>query len=318
LAATILAGAAAARSTRSATWGSDQGDGTFVDVTAVLKVTGPTHCFACWFWDYDNDGRLDIWVSRYLSTLSDVIRDQLNRPAGGERPRLDRNMGPTEPFRDVTAEVGLDRVVLPIGCNFSDIDKQRCLHTYISTGQPSYLYLMPDVLFRNDGGRRFEDSTAATGTGHLQKGRGVAFADWDGDGDADIFLEAGGAVPGDRAHNVLFQNPVYGNHWLTVKLVGTRTNRAAPGAKIRVDLPGTAGAVASRYRTITAGSSFGGNPLACTIVLGRATTIQTLEVSWPTSGIRQSFHDSPVDRAIEITEGQPDFRVLDAPSIKAP
>ena len=106
----------------------------------------------------------------------------------------------------------------------------------------------------------------------------MAFADWDRDGDADIFLEAGGAVPGDRAHNVLFQNPGYGNHWLTVKLVGTRTNRAALGAKIRVDLPGPDGAVASRYRTITAGSSFGGNPLACTVGLGRAATIQTLEV----------------------------------------
>ena len=119
---------------------------------------------------------------------------------------------------------------------------------YLGTGRPSYLYLMPNVLFRNDGGRRFEDITAATGTGHLQKGHGVAFADWDRDGDADIFLEAGGAVPGDRAHNVLFQNPGYGNHWLTIKLVGTRTNRAAlgrqdpgrpagPGRRGRVALP---------------------------------------------------------------------------------
>jgi hypothetical protein len=218
----------------------------------------------------------------------------------------------------VTAAVGLDRVVLPMGCNFGDIDNDGYLDMYLGTGRPSYLYLMPNVLFRNDGGRRFEDITAATGTGHLQKGHGVAFADWDRDGDADIFLEAGGAVPGDRAHNVLFQNPGYGNHWLTVKLVGTRTNRAALGAKIRLDLPSTAGSVASRYRIITTGSSFGGNPLACTIGLGRATMIQTLEVSWPTSGTRQSFHGLPTDRAIEITEGQPDFRVLDAPPIKAP
>ena len=170
----------------------------------------------------------------------------------------------------MTAEVGLDRVVLPMGSNFGDLDNDGFLDIYLGTGRPSFLYLMPNVLFRNDGGRRFEDVTAATGTGHLQKGHGVAFADWDRDGDADIFLEAGGAVPGDRAHNVLFQNPGYGNHWLTVKLVGTRTNRAALGAKIRVDLPGPAGAVASRYRTITAGSSFGGNPLACTVGLGRA------------------------------------------------
>ena len=45
-------------------------------------------------------------------------------------------------------------------------------------------------------------------------------------------------MPGDRAHNVLFQNPGHGNHWLTLKLVGTRTNRAAIGARVRVDLLG--------------------------------------------------------------------------------
>ena len=215
----------------------------------------------------------------------------------------------------MAAEVGLDRVVLPMGSNFGDLDNDGFLDIYLGTGKPSFSMLMPNVLFRNDGGRRFEDVTAATGTGHLQKGHGVAFADWDRDGDADIFLEAGGAVPGDRAHNVLFQNPGYGNHWLTVKLVGTRTNRAALGAKIRVDLPGPDGAVASRYRTITAGSSFGGNPLACTVGLGQAKAIKTVEVSWPTSGTSQTFRDVPIDKAIEITEGRRDFRVLEAPPI---
>jgi hypothetical protein len=224
-------------------------------------------------------------------------------------------MGPTEPFRDVTAEVGLDRVVLPMGSNFGDLDNDRFLDIYLGTGKPSFSFLMPNVLFRNDGGRRFEDITAATGTGHLQKGHGVAFANWDRDGDADIFLEAGGAVPGDRAHNVLFQNPGYGNHWLTVKLVGTRTNRAALGAKIRVDLPGLGGAIASRYRTITAGSSFGGNPLACTVGLGQAKSIRTVEVSWPASSTSQTFRDVPIDKAIEITEGRQDFRVLAAAPI---
>jgi hypothetical protein len=146
----------------------------------------------------------------------------------------------------------------------------------------------------------------------------VAFADWDRDGDADIFLEAGGAVPGDRAHNVLFQNPGHGNHWLTVKLVGTRTNRAALGARIRVELPGPAGAVVSRYRTVTAGSSFGGNPLTCTVGLGRAEAIRAVEVSWPTSRTRQTFRDVPIDRSIEIAEGRQGFSVLDSPPIALP
>jgi FG-GAP-like repeat/ASPIC and UnbV len=205
-----------------------------------------------------------------------------------------------------------------MGSNFGDVDNDGFLDIYLGTGRPSYAYLMPNVLFRNDGGRRFEDLTAVTGTGHLQKGHGVAFADWDRDGDADIFLEAGGAAPGDRAHNVLFQNPGYGRHWLTIKLVGARTNRAALGGKIRVDVLGSGGAVESYYRTITAGSSFGGNPLICTVGLGQATAVRAIEVFWPTSGTRQTFPDVPIDRSVEITEGQKDVRVLDAPPITLP
>jgi hypothetical protein len=294
----------------------NRGDGTFEDVATVLRVTEPTYGFACWFWDYDNDGRLDLWINPNRATLSEVIQDQLGRPGSGDRPRLYRNVGGVEAFRDVTREVGLDRVVLPMGSNFGDIDNDGYLDIYLGTGRPSFSYLMPNLLFRNAEGRRFEDVTAATGTGHLQKGHGVAFADWDRDGDLDIFLEAGGAVPGDRAHNVLFQNPGYGHHWLSVKLVGTRTNRAALGARIRVDLSGREGASSSIYRTITTGSSFGGNPLASTIGLGRAERIRALEVSWPTSATRQLWRDVPIDRTIEITEARDGFRVLDAPPIR--
>ena len=56
---------------------------------------------------------------------------------------------------------------------------------------------MPNIMLRNDGGRRFVDVTAATGTGHLQKGHGVAFADLDDDGNEEVIVNMGGAVPGD-------------------------------------------------------------------------------------------------------------------------
>jgi hypothetical protein len=296
----------------------NQGDGTFTDLAARLHVAEPIDSFACWFWDYDNDGRLDLWVNPNHATLSEVVADQLGRPSSGERIRLYRNVGGAEGFRDVAGEIGLDRVVLPMGCNFGDIDNDGFLDVYLGTGRPSYSYLMPNMLFRNDAGNRFQDVTAATGTGHLQKGHGVAIADWDRDGDADIFVEAGGAAPGDRAHNVLFQNPGAGNHWLTIRLIGTRTNRAALGARIRVDLAESDGTILSRYRTITAGSSFGGNPLACTVGLGRAGSIRTLEITWPTSGTRQTFHNLPVNRVVEVTEAEDKVRLVDAPPITSP
>ena len=109
----------------------------------------------------------------------------------------------------------------------------------------------------------------------------------------------------------MFQNPGHGNHWINVKLTGTRSNRSAIGAQVRVDLPTPSGGLTSRHRVIGSGSSFGGNSLATTIGLGQATSIPTLEVYWPASGLRQTFHKVPIDRAIGITEGRNDYRIVD-------
>ena len=171
---------------------------------------------------------------------------------------------------------------------------------------------MPNVLFKNVGGRRFEDVTESSGTGHLQKGHGVSFADWDCDGDLDLFVEVGGAVPGDQAYNLLFQNPGHGRHWLKVKLVGTRTNRAALGAKLRVDLSQPDGKTRSVYRTVGNASSFGGNSLVQLIGLGDATSVAALSVSWPASQTTQTFRNLKPRTFVEVTEGVDAIRLLDS------
>ena len=86
-------------------------------------------------------------------------------------------------IRDVTREVGLDRPMAPMGCNFGDVDNDGYLDFYLGTGWMSYSGLVPNLMFKNIDGRRFEDVTASSGTGHLQKGHGISFADWDCDGD---------------------------------------------------------------------------------------------------------------------------------------
>ena len=286
----------------------NNGDGTFTDLAPELGVTEPINSFSCWFFDYDNDGRQDLFVNGFQGALADAVRSHLGQPAQGERPRLYHNEGPGG-FRDVTMDAGLDRVLLVMGSNFGDIDNDGYLDVYLGTGQPAYFYVLPNVMLKNVDGKRFEDVTTSTGTGHLQKGHGISFADYDRDGDVDVFLSSGGATPGDQAHNILFQNPGHGNHWINVRLVGTRSNRSAIGAEVQVDLSTASGGLTSRYRVIGSGSSFGGNSLATTIGLGLATSIPTLRVHWPASGQRQTFHNIPVDRAIEITEGHDDYQV---------
>jgi hypothetical protein len=187
---------------------------------------------------------------------------------------------------------------------------------YLATGDPNFATLIPNRMFKNVGGQRFAEITGTSGTGHLQKGHGVACGDWDRDGDIDLFVQTGGAVNGDKFHNLHFQNPGQGNHWLTVKLVGKKSNRAAIGARIKIvtagDLPLTI------HRLISSGSSFGANPLEQTIGLAKSNRISSLEVHWPTSGTTQVFHDIPADQSLEITEFAESFRPLEWKPIPAP
>jgi len=284
-------------------------DGTFADVAPELGLTEPLRSFSCWFWDYDDDGRLDLFVTGFAAWLNDVVADRLGLPAAGERPRLYRNLGEGK-FRDVAAEVGLDRVFLPMGSNFADFDNDGSLDIYLATGRPAYSNLVPNVMLRNLTGRRFEDVTTATGTGHLQKGHGVSFADYDEDGDLDLLVEVGGQTPGDRAHNVLFRNPGQAGRSLGLKLVGTRANRSAIGAKLRLDLVLPGGVRRSIHRVIGGGSSYGGNSLSPTIGIGDAQAVEALTVVWPGSGTVGTYRDLPTDGSLEIVEGSDTYRVL--------
>jgi hypothetical protein len=176
--------------------------------------------------------------------------------------------------------------------------------------------VVPNRMFKNVAGKRFAEVTTTSGTGHLQKGHGVACGDWKRDGNVDLFEEIGGAVPGDRYHNVLFLNPGHVNNWLTVKLVGRKTNRVAIGARIKVVT--AAAEPLTVHRHVSSGSSFGGNPLQQHIGLGKAISVATLEVTWPTSQTTQVFHDVGVNQAIEITEFASDYRRLNWTPVPMP
>jgi hypothetical protein len=241
-----------------------------------------------------------------MPSVTEVARFYVGLPPQAETMRLYRNDG-RGGFVDVTKVVGLDRVVPTMGANFGDLDNDGFLDFYLGTGAPSYAALMPNVMFRNRDGRSFVDVTTATGTGHLQKGHGVAFADIDGDGDQDVFANIGGFVAGDSYHKVLFENPGHGNDWIRIKLAGVKSNRAALGARVRLEVPGSDGKRRLVYRTVSSGGSFGASPLAQHIGLGKGARIQALEVYWPASNTRQVFKDVPVNQAIEVREGDTQY-----------
>ena len=186
-----------------------------------------------------------------------------------------------------------------MGCNFGDFDNDGWPDLFLGTGYPLYDAYEPNVAYRNDGKGRFDEVTFTMGVGHLPKGHGVSFGDIDNDGDQDVFVELGGFFPGDYFYNALFVNPGHGRHWITLKLEGVKSNRAAIGARVKV-VTAEGRAI---YSTVSSGSSFGGNSLQQEIGLGGAAGRLTLEIAWP-SGETQVFRDVEPDAFYDLREGE--------------
>lgn len=285
-------------------------DRTFTEVAAAAGVPGSDRGFPAWFFDYDNDGWDDLFVSSYFMSIEETAKSYLGLPLNSATMKLYRNEGNGK-FRDVTEAARLNKALMPMGSNFGDIDNDGFLDMYLGTGSPSYVSLVPSMLLRNKGGASFVDVTVSSGTGEMHKGHGVAFADLDNDGDEEIVFKVGGATPGDAHAFRVFENPGHGNDWLGLSLVGVKSNRAAIGARIKVTVENTDGTRRQIHRTVGSGGSFGASPLQQHIGLGKASRIVEVELRWPASGTRQVFTDVPRNQVIEIREMSDRFTRLD-------
>ncbi|HZU27526.1 MAG TPA: CRTAC1 family protein [Bryobacteraceae bacterium] len=244
--------------------------------------------------DFDSDGELDVLKTHFTEDTAALYR---NIGRGG--------------FEDVTnaAGLGVETRYVSWGAGIQDFDNDGWPDLFWATGSvfpevervhPEFAHRTPRVLFRNLGAGKFEELLDAAGPaiGEAHASRGVAFGDFDNDGDVDILIMNINEPPS------LLRNDVRGaNHWLKVKLIGVKSNRSAIGATVIASYGGRkqAQAVLAQSGYLSASDRrlhFG---------LGDATSAR-LEVRWP-SGVCENIGSVAADRLVTIREGAGVIRV---------
>jgi hypothetical protein len=240
------------------------------------------------FRDIDNDGRPDIFVTG----------------ATGDMFPLFRNTG--KDFFDVTSAWGIAAPTVRMtgwGAGIADFDNDGWKDLFAACGAildnseevehlPSKL---PDKILRNTGRNAFVDVTAAAGPsfGLLQAHRGAAFGDLNNDGRMDIVTSNLNSLP-----EILINRSPGNNHWLLVKLVGTRSNRDGLGAKLKV----TSATASPVYNHATTSTGLGASSdPRVHFGLGTAVRAEKLEIWWP-SGIHQILRDVKADQILTVRE----------------
>lgn len=160
-------------------------------------------------------------------------------------------------------------------------------------------------------GKDFEEVTASARVGNLQKGHAVAFADLNNNGDQDIYVDMGGAYRGDAYHSSFYLNPGQNprNHWVCLKLEGTKSNRASIGANVRLKFRDN-GRQRMIYREVNSGGSFGCSPLRREIGVGQTNVIDEITITWPASGTKQVLKNVKTNQFIHVKEGQEGFKTV--------
>ena len=278
----------------------------FTEVSQQAGVTKPYYGFPAFFFDFDNDGWLDIYASAhslgYLDISKIIPGEYLgNSSSSNNQTKLYHN-NHNGTFTDISKEAHLDRVIYAMSCGFGDIDNDGFDDVYAGTGYLDLRYLFPNVMLRNAEGKFMQDVSASTGLGHIQKTHGISFGDIDNDGDQDIYVVLGGGFKGDGFMNALFLNPGNTNHWITLKLEGVKSNRSALGAKIKVSVETNSG-VKDIFTTVADEGTLGTSSLQKEIGLGKARKIKNIEIKWP-SGLIQNYKNIALDTFYKVKEGE--------------
>jgi hypothetical protein len=273
----------------------NNGNGTFTDIAlqsgAAYNEDGqPQAGMGLGIGDYNNDGRLDIFKTHFAD----------------DTPVLYRNLGKSM-FEDVTFATGFGTATKYIcwGAGMPDFDNDGWADIYFVTGNvypevekhfKQYPHKSPRLVYRNLGGNRFEDVSARSGTGITtpHSSRGSAFGDFDNDGDLDLLVMNMNEPPS------LLRNDFAGkNNWLTIKAVGTKSNRSALGARLRV----TAGGRTQTQVVLSQSSYYSHDDMRLHFGLGSSLKADAVTITWP-NGDTETFKDLSANQIVTLKEGR--------------
>lgn len=276
-------------------------DGTFSDIATETGVAYNEHGFeqggmGVAVGDFDNDGRLDLLKTNFT----------------GDYPNLYRNQGGGI-FEDVVVKAGLavNPKYVGWGVGFVDLDNdgwkdvfQVNGHVYPELDRASgeEKYRNPRLVYRNLGGGRFEDVSVMVGPGVAERrsSRGAAFGDFDNDGAVDVVIMNMGEAPS------LLRNGLRSdNHWIKVKLEGTKSNRSAIGATVTVE----AGGMKQTDAVLSQSSYISHNDSRLHFGLGKADRVDKFTVRWP-NGLVEQFPGAAAGRLVLLIESSGQIRSL--------
>jgi hypothetical protein len=238
--------------------------------------------------DYDQDGWLDILKTNFSDEVVNLYH----------------NDGKAA-FTNASEAAGLNKYTHCVGwgCGFFDPDNDGLLDILYVNGHvypelehihADTTYREPRVLYRNLGNGKFQDISKIAGEAisNPSTGRGCAFADFNNDGTVDALVNNQNAAP-----SLLKITGENGNHWVTLKLVGARSNRSAIGARVKC----VAGELSQIDEVRSGGSYLSQNDLRVHFGLGERKKIDLVEIRWP-SGTIDQFRDVAVDQFFHVQE----------------
>ncbi|MBX2798195.1 MAG: VCBS repeat-containing protein [Myxococcales bacterium] len=279
----------------------NEGEGRFAE--APLADRSTSMGFMAAFVDVDHDGQLDLFNSAYgtsLGTLSQAVfqGDQGNFANGSKiwKQGLDGWTVDEQYF-------GTDVPLTVMGVNFGDLDHDGHLDWYLGTGGAEPWYVVPNLMYRGNATDGLDDISAFGGVATVQKGHGIIYADFDRDGDQDIYSSLGGAWPGDAWPNQLFVNDSPpGGRWVRIALHGCASNRFGLNSLIVVHASHANGSVGMRTYHMDNKTGFGSAPYLADIGLGDAVGVATVEVRWSGPGARRIRYELDLDAEVVLVE----------------